>query len=292
MIELLRQLIAVPSFSRDEAAAADVLQAWMASRGLPVSRYGNNLWVAPDDCADGRPVILLNSHIDTVRPAAGYTRNPFAPDIEDGRLYGLGSNDAGGPLVALLGAYMQLASRPQSYKLVFAATAEEEVSGHGGIESLLPLLGRVDLGIVGEPTRMQMAVAEKGLMVLDCTARGRSGHAARNEGDNAIYRALSDIDWFRNHRFDRVSQFLGSVKMTVTQIEAGTQHNVVPDALWSTSGPTACIATSSSWPKSGGASTARSANAPRASTARPSPCRTPWCSRRSASASRPSGRPP
>ena len=229
MIELLRQLIAVPSFSRDEAAAADVLQAWMASRGLPVSRHGNNLWVAPDDCADGRPVILLNSHIDTVRPASGYTRNPFAPDIEDGRLYGLGSNDAGGPLVALLGAYMQLASRPQSYKLVFAATAEEEVSGHGGIESLLPLLGRVDLGIVGEPTRMQMAVAEKGLMVLDCTAHGRSGHAARNEGDNAIYRALPDIEWFRNHRFERVSQFLGSVKMTVTQIEAGTQHNVVPD---------------------------------------------------------------
>jgi acetylornithine deacetylase len=172
---------------------------------------------------------MLNAHIDTVKPAAGYTRDPFTPHIEGDCLYGLGANDDGGSLVALLAAYMHLRQTEQPYKLIFTATAEEEVSGAGGLDMILPHIGHVDFAIIGEPTGMQMAVAEKGLMVLDCTARGRSGHAARNEGDNALYRALDDIAWFRTHRFDRVSPFLGEVKMTVTQIQAGSQHNVVPD---------------------------------------------------------------
>lgn len=228
-IELLRKLIATPSVSRDEAAAADLLQATLAAWGYRVNRQGNNVWVRQESCAVDKPVILLNSHIDTVRPAAGYTRDPYAADIEGDKLFGLGSNDAGGPLVSLLAAFRYLTTKEQPYHLIFLASSEEEVSGRGGIESVLPQLGRIDLAIVGEPTEMQMAVAEKGLMVLDCTVHGQSGHAARNEGENAIYKALSDIEWFRTHKFERVSDFLGEVKTSVTQIEAGTQHNVVPD---------------------------------------------------------------
>ena len=235
-LDLLQRLIAIPSFSREEEAAADCLQAWMTARGLAPRRVGNNLWCCADAPGEGeslppadRPVILLNAHIDTVRPASGYTRDPFTPVWDGDRLYGLGSNDDGGSLVALLAAYERLSPRPQPYRLIFSATAEEEVCGAGGIEALFPVLGRIDLGIMGEPTQMQMAVAERGLMVLDCTALGKSGHAAREEGVNALYAALDDIAWFRTHRFDRVSPFLGPVKMTVTQIAAGTQHNVVPD---------------------------------------------------------------
>lgn len=227
-IELLMNMIRIPSVSREEGKAVDYLEGWMKLNGLDVKRLGNNLWVesAP---ADGRPTVLLNAHIDTVRPASGYTRDPFTPEIEDGCLYGLGSNDDGGSLVALLETYSRLIQREQPYRLIFSATAEEEVSGKGGLDLILPELGRVDFGVMGEPTGMRMAVAERGLMVLDCVAYGKSGHAARNEGVNAIYKAIEDIQWFRNHSFDRVSDFLGAVKMSVTQINAGTQHNVVPD---------------------------------------------------------------
>lgn len=229
-IELLKELIRIPSFSREEKEACDFLERWMRNEGFPVRRKGNNLWCCPDPAgADGKPTLLLNAHIDTVRPASGYTRDPYSPVEEDGRLYGLGSNDDGGSLAALLEAYSQLSARPQPYRLVFSATAEEEVSGRGGIEAILPDIGEIDFGIIGEPTGMRMAVAEKGLMVLDCTVPGKSGHAAREEGINALYRALPDIEWFRTHRFGKVSDFLGPVKMTVTQIQAGTQHNVVPD---------------------------------------------------------------
>ncbi len=226
-IDLLTHLIAIPSVTGDEAAAADYLQQWMTRRGLPVHRYGNN--IVSGDVADSRKTILLNAHIDTVAPAAGYTRNPYSPAIMDGKLYGLGSNDDGASLVALLAAYERLRLSPQPYRIIFSATAEEERSGKGGIEMILPHLGEVALGVFGEPTRMQMAVAEKGLMVLDCTSYGISGHAARDEGVNALYAALEDIAWLRSYRFPRVSPFLGEVKMTVTQINAGTQHNVVPD---------------------------------------------------------------
>jgi acetylornithine deacetylase len=226
--ELLENLIRIPSFSREEGAAADYLERWMLEEGFAVRRKGHNLWV--ESCPpDGRPTILLNAHIDTVKPASGYTRDPFGPVVEDGRLYGLGSNDDGGSLLALIQTYSSLLRRPQPYRLVLSATAEEEVSGVGGLELILPEIGKVDFGVIGEPTGMRMAVAEKGLMVLDCTARGKSGHAARNEGVNALYKALEDIDWFRGHQFEKVSDFLGPVKMTVTQIAAGTQHNVVPD---------------------------------------------------------------
>ena len=227
-IDLLKNMIRIPSFSRDEGAVADFLERWMLTEGFEARRLGNNLWMESGP-ADGRPTILLNAHIDTVKPASGYTRDPFTPEIEDGCLYGLGSNDDGGSLVALLVTYSRLIQKEQPYRLIFSATAEEEVSGKGGLDLILPELGLIDFGVMGEPTGMRMAVAERGLMVLDCTAYGKSGHAARNEGVNAIYKAIEDIQWFKSHSFDRVSDFLGAVKMSVTQINAGTQHNVVPD---------------------------------------------------------------
>ena len=227
-IDLLKNMIRIPSFSRDEGAVADFLERWMLTEGFAARRLGNNLWMESGP-ADGRPTILLNAHIDTVKPASGYTRDPFTPEIEDGCLYGLGSNDDGGPLIALLETYSRLIQKEQPYRLIFSATAEEEVSGKGGLDLILPELGRIDFGVMGEPTGMRMAVAERGLMVLDCTAYGKSGHAARNEGVNAIYKAIVDIQWFKSHSFDRVSDFLGAVKVSVTQINAGTQHNVVPD---------------------------------------------------------------
>lgn len=236
MLNLLKELISVPSFSREEAGAANVLEKWMKAKGLKPNRAGNNLWCCLEEADESgvlppsaRPTILLNAHIDTVRPASGYTRNPFSPEIEGDRLYGLGSNDDGGSLVALLAVYMKLVEKPQPYRLIFSATAEEEICGPGGLDMLLPFLGKIDLGIMGEPTGMRLAVAERGLMVLDCTSYGKSGHAARNEGENAIYKAVKEIEWFSTYRFEKVSAFLGPVKMTVTQINAGTQHNVVPD---------------------------------------------------------------
>ena len=220
MTDLLKQLIATPSFSREEGPAADILEAWMRAQGLPVRRVRNNLWCETPGTTD--KTLLLNAHIDTVKPVAGYTRDPFTPVLEGDTLYGLGANDDGGSLVALLAAYRLLAAKPQPYRLIFSATAEEEVCGKEGIDLLLPELGKVDLGIIGEPTKMQMAVSETGLMVLDCTAHGVSGHAAREEGVNALYKAMDDIAWLR-------SQPLDQVKLSVTMIQAGTQHNVVPD---------------------------------------------------------------
>ena len=228
MTDILERLIAIPSFSREETAAADYLQQRLLDDGLDVRRKGNNLWIESEPAGD-KPTLLLNAHIDTVRPSAAYTRDPFTPSVENGALYGLGSNDDGGSLVALLEAYKVLASKSQPYRLVWSATAEEEVCGRNGIELIFPEIGPVALGVMGEPTGMQMAVAERSLMVLDCTARGKSGHAARNEGVNAIYKALEDIEWFRTFRFEKESEFVGPVKMSVTMISAGTQHNVVPD---------------------------------------------------------------
>ena len=229
LIELLKGIVAIPSFSREETAVADYIENWLKAHALEPKRLKNNLWLDSDPGSD-KPVLLLNAHIDTVKPAGGYTRDPFTPSEEDGRIYGLGTNDDGASVVALLGAYLELSKKPQPYHLIWSATAEEEVCGRNGIELIVPELPPVSLGVMGEPTGMQMAVAEKGLMVLDCTAHGKSGHAARNEGVNAIYEALADIDWFRNYQFEKVSPYLGPVKMTVSMINAGTQHNVVPDA--------------------------------------------------------------
>ena len=228
LIDLLKGMVAIPSFSREEGPVADFIEGWLRTHGLNPSRKANNLWLDSDPGSD-KPLLLLNGHIDTVKPSGGYSRDPFTPSEEDGRIWGLGTNDDGASVVALLGAYLKLCEKPQPYHLVWSATAEEEVCGRNGIELMVPELGPVALGIIGEPTGMQMAVAEKGLMVLDCTARGKSGHAAREEGVNAIYEALKDIDWFRNYRFPKVSPYLGPVKMSVTMIQAGTQHNVVPD---------------------------------------------------------------
>lgn len=230
-VELLERLIATPSVSRDETAAADLLERF-ARMNMPgeVRRHHNNIIVTAPGFAPGRPTLLLNSHIDTVKPVEGWTRDPYTPETdEQGRLYGLGSNDAGGPLVSLIAAYRFLAAYPQQYNLLFVASAEEEVSGKNGFESVLPLLPPITVAVVGEPTEMQPAVAEKGLMVLDCEAHGTAGHAAREEGINAIYKAMEAIDRLRGLRFDRVSETLGPVKISVTQISAGTQHNVVPD---------------------------------------------------------------
>lgn len=227
---LLKSLIAVPSFSKNEQDLAFLIRQFLDHSEIKYDIKNNNTWAKNLHWKDRLPVILLNSHIDTVQPASGYTRDPFSPDVENGILYGLGSNDAGGALVTLLAVFMHFNQNGNlPFNLIYAATAEEEISGTNGLASILDELGPLDLAIVGEPTQMQLAIAEKGLMVLDCTAHGKSGHAAREEGENAIYKAIADIEKLRNYRFEKTSDILGAVKMSVTIINAGTQHNVVPD---------------------------------------------------------------
>lgn len=226
---LLRDLIRIPSFSREENQTGDAIERFLQQRDVRTYRKMNNIWAYNKFFDAAKPTILLNSHHDTVKPNTGYTRNPFSPDIEDGVLYGLGSNDAGGCLVSLIATFLHF--YPQeglAYNFCLAATAEEEISGINGLELVIPDLGPLDFAIVGEPTGMQLAVAERGLMVLDCIAYGKAGHAARDEGDNAIYKALKDIDWFVSYRFPKESEEFGPIKMSVTVIHAGSQHNVVP----------------------------------------------------------------
>lgn len=228
-LNLLQQLIAIPSFSREEDKTAIVLEAFFKQQEIVYERRGNNVWARNKYFKAGRPTILLNSHHDTVKPNQAYTRNPFEATIEDGKLFGLGSNDAGGPLVSLIAAFIRYYAEPNlKYNLIMAATAEEEISGTGGIESIWSQLPKIDFAIVGEPTLCHMAIAEKGLMVLDCVAKGKAGHAAREEGINALYNAIDDIQWIRSFKFPKLSQTLGEVKMTATIINAGKQHNVVP----------------------------------------------------------------
>lgn len=231
-VGLLKILVSTPSVSRDESAAADRLQSYI-ERSAPfldrVHRHLNNIWCIAPGFDASRPTLLLDAHIDTVKPVAAWTKHPFTPVVEDDCLYGLGSNDDGGSLVTMLHVFYKLCATQQSYNIIFLASAEEEVSGKDGMEAVLPMLPPISCAIIGEPTGMHPAIAEKGLMVLDCTAHGRSGHAARNEGINAIYEALPDVEWFRTYSFPRVSPLLGAVKMSVTQINAGVQHNVVPD---------------------------------------------------------------
>lgn len=229
ILTLLQQLIATPSFSKEESGTATLIEYFFERQRIPAQRSGNNIWVQNQFFDPDKPTILLNSHHDTVRPNAAYTRDPFQPEIADGKLYGLGSNDAGGPLVTLIAAFLHYYAAPDlSYNLVLAATAEEEISGSGGIESIWPLLPPISFAIVGEPTLCELAIAEKGLMVLDCIAKGQAGHAARDEGVNAIYEALPDIEWFQTYQFPKISETLGATKMSVTMIAAGSQHNVVP----------------------------------------------------------------
>lgn len=230
-VALLKDLIAIPSVSRSEEKAADKLGEYLNKWGLPYGREGNNLWVGCQDWDNSRKTLLLNAHIDTVRPVNTWSRDPFSPTLEGDRLYGLGSNDCGGGLVSTLQAYRILLNKPRSYNILWVASAEEEVSGENGLRLVIPKLPTIDVAIVGEPTGMQPATAERGLMVIDGYAHGVSGHAAREEGVNAIYEALDDLLWLRDYRFRKSSELLGATKLTVTVVESGTQHNVIPDTL-------------------------------------------------------------
>jgi len=229
-VELLKQLIATPSFSKEENDTAEIICAFFKKHEVPFARVGNNIYAKNKNYDINKPSILLNSHHDTVLANKGYTMDPFTPVEKDGKLFGLGSNDAGGCLVSLMAAFLHFYGRENTnHNVVFAASAEEEISGVNGIELVLPFLGNIDFGIVGEPTKLEMAVAERGLMVIDCMAVGRAGHAARNEGENALYKAVDDINWIRNYKFDKVSDLLGESRLTVTVIDTDNkQHNVVP----------------------------------------------------------------
>ena len=229
-IDLLKTLISTPSFSKEEENAAEVMRNFLRDEEIPFSTKENNTWAFNKYYTKEKPTIMLNSHIDTVRPAKGYKLNPFSPIEIGDQLFGLGSNDAGGPLVSLLATFIHFYEcKDLPFNLVFAATAEEEISGRRGLEIVLPKVAPVDFAIIGEPTKMELAIAEKGLLVLDCYAHGKSGHAARNEGENALYKAMEDIQKLRDFKFEKVSTVLGNAKISVTQIDAGTQHNVIPD---------------------------------------------------------------
>ena len=228
-LELLQKLISTPSLSKEEDQTASIIESFLQERGIKTHRSKNNVWAFNERFDAQKPTILLNSHHDTVKPNSAYTRDPFAPDIIDGKLFGLGSNDAGGCLVSLIATFLHFNKEENlKYNFCLAATAEEEISGKQGIELIIPELGPIDFAIVGEPTLMNLAIAERGLMVLDCVAHGKAGHAAREEGENAIYKALKDIEWFRTYEFAKKSALFGPIKMNVTIIEAGSQHNVVP----------------------------------------------------------------
>lgn len=227
-IDLLKKIIAIPSFSKEEKKVVDLMESVLTGYGYRVERKGNNVWVRSFHFDSRKPTLVLEAHIDTVRPNGNWVTDPFTPVVESGKLFGLGSNDTGGSVVSMLAAFLYLDKKEQSYNLIYLNSAEEENTGKGGVCSVVEEVGKVDLALIGEPTGMQAAIAEKGLMVLDGKAKGKSGHAARNEGINAIYEALADIEWFRTYRFEKVSDLLGEVKMTVTGIQAGTLHNVVP----------------------------------------------------------------
>ena len=240
-IDLLKKLIATPSFSREEDKTADIIESFLQEHSIDANRHLNNIWAKNKYFDGAKPTILLNSHHDTVKPNSQWTKDPFEASVENarpddpvgrGKIFGLGSNDAGGALVSLIAAFLFFYGKKDlKYNLLLAATAEEEISGANGIESLLPLLGKIDSGLVGEPTQMQMAIAERGLLVLDCTSHGKAGHAAREEGENAIYKAMKDIDWFQSYQFSEVSDLLGPVKMNVTVIETDNKaHNMIPAA--------------------------------------------------------------
>ncbi len=229
-IELLKTLISTPSFSKEEENAAKVMRDFLRSENIPFETKENNTWAFCKHFSKDKPTILLDSHIDTVRPVLGYTKDPFSPIEEGDKLFGLGSNDAGGPLVALLATFIHFYDRADlPFNLVFAASAEEEISGLNGMQIVMPEVAPIDFAIIGEPTKMELAIAEKGLLVLDCYAHGKSGHAARNEGENALYKAIDDIQKLRGFKFEKSSEVLGDVKISVTMIDAGSQHNVVPD---------------------------------------------------------------
>lgn len=229
-VSLLKKLIAIPSFSKEEKISADLIEDYLQQKEIETFRVGNNVWSKNKFNNPQLPTILLNSHHDTVKPNSGYTLNPFEPIEKDGKLFGLGSNDAGGALVSLLATFLHFyAQENLKYNLIFSATAEEEISGMNGVASILEKLGEIDFAIVGEPTEMNLAIAEKGLLVLDCLSHGKSSHAAHNNPNNAIVNALKDLEWLSNFQFPKISEMLGKVKINVTMINSGIQHNIIPD---------------------------------------------------------------
>lgn len=228
-VDLLSRLIETQSYSGEEQETADIVSNYLRQHGYEVNQKGNNVWARSNHQDSTKPTLLLNSHHDTVHATSKWINDPFKANLLEGKLIGLGSNDAGGPLVSLLHTFIELDNKEQPYNLVFLASAEEESSGKNGVPIVLDDLGTIDVGVVGEPTSMDMAIAERGLVVLDCIAHGESGHAARGEGKNAIYLAMKDIEWFKSYRFEKESEVLGAINMTVTQINAGSLHNVVPD---------------------------------------------------------------
>ncbi|MFD2200650.1 M20 family metallo-hydrolase [Shivajiella indica] len=233
-LDLLKNLVETPSISKEENKSADLIQIFLEKKGIKTHKKGNNIWAFPFHEDSKNPYLLLNSHHDTVKPNSGYTKDPYKAIIEDGKIFGLGSNDAGGCLVSLIATFCHFYSKPLPFNLILAATAEEEISGKNGIECILDELPPLELAIVGEPTLMQMAVAEKGLLVIDALVKGKAGHAAREEGENAIYKALDDLNLIRNYEFKKVSPYLGKTKVTATIIQAGSQHNVIPDICFYT----------------------------------------------------------
>lgn len=228
-IELLKELISIESFSKEEDKTADAIQAWLQHYNIPTERYLNNVFAKNEHWNYSKPTLLLNSHHDTVKPNTAYTKDPFLPHIEDGKLFGLGSNDAGGALVSLLATFVHYYHTENlNHNILMVASAEEENAGDNSLRGLLPKLPPIDVAIVGEPTLMQLAIAEKGLVVFDAVVKGTPSHAAHPNTDNAIYNTIEVLNWFKNYTFEKSSEALGDVKMTVTQINAGTQHNVVP----------------------------------------------------------------
>lgn len=228
-IALLKQLISIPSFSKEEGETAAAIANFLAKKGVVPQRQGNNVWANLTPFDSNRPTIWLNSHHDTVKPNTGYTKDPFSAEEQEGKLFGLGSNDAGGPLVALIATFCHFLGKDLPFNLLLVASAEEEISGSQGISSLISVLPPADLVLVGEPTQMRLAVAEKGLLVLDATVKGKAGHAAREEGVNAIYLALNDLEKVKAFKFSKVSSLLGPTKVSCTVIHAGEQHNLVPE---------------------------------------------------------------
>ena len=228
-VNLLRELVRIPSISKEEAARSEYISAYLNSKGVAHKRLANNIISYSQSCNPDLPVLMLNSHIDTVKPVTSYTFDPFNPPHSDTHIYGLGSNDAGGSLVSLIHTFIHLHKRELGFNLMLALSCEEEISGPNGMDLIVANYKDVDMAIIGEPTGMRAAIAERGLLVLDGTAHGKSGHAARNEGINSLYIAIDDINILRNYKFGKISPRMGEVKLTVTQIEAGSQHNVIPE---------------------------------------------------------------
>ncbi|MFV0564314.1 MAG: M20 family metallo-hydrolase [Flavobacteriaceae bacterium] len=228
-ILLLKQLIETPSFSSEENQTAQLIEVWLSQHDIAYTRTKNNVWATNKYFKEGKPTLLLNSHHDTVKPNTAYTKDPFKAIEENGKLYGLGSNDAGGCLVSLMATFAYFYNEKNlKYNLILVASAEEESSGPNGLNSMLPIIPKADVAIVGEPTLMDLAVAEKGLVVFDAVVKGTPSHAAHPNADNAIYNTIKTLQWFRDFKFEKTSETLGNVKLTVTQINAGSQHNVVP----------------------------------------------------------------